>query len=171
MKVESRHAQQRTSTLERGTGACQVEQRGQFSVAFQARRRAAQCAAWIPGWPAVCPQAGPWWTCLSANGSNSLASSIDQAVPWVMARNFHPRPGLLLLKAQIWEESTMRAIVAAGALVALVSPALAAETFYVEQDTATKRCRVVSELPSAIVPANIQVVGPQDAAYNEPRRR
>ena len=39
----------------------------------------------------------------------------------------------------------MRAI-AAGALLALVTPAFAAETFYVEQDTATKRCRVVSEL-------------------------
>jgi hypothetical protein len=59
----------------------------------------------------------------------------------------------------------MRAIVAAGALLALVTPAFAAETFYVEQDTGTKRCRVVSELPSATAPANIQVVGPQDAAY------
>jgi hypothetical protein len=75
-----------------------------------------------------------------------------------------PSAAGVLLKAQIWEES-MRAIVAAGALVALVSPALAAETFYVEQDTATKRCRVVLELPSATAPANIQVVGPQDAAY------
>jgi hypothetical protein len=171
MKVESRHAQQRTSTLERGTGACQVEQRGQFSVAFQARRRAAQCAAWIPAGQRSALRPARGGRVSARTAATVLASSIDQAVLWVMARNFHPRPGLLLLKAQIWEERSMRAIVAAGALVALVSPALAAETFYVEQDTATKRCRVVSELPSAIVPANIQVVGPQDAAYNEPRRR
>jgi hypothetical protein len=73
MRVDSRHAQQRTTPLERrtherGTGACQVEQRGQISVTFQARRRAAQSAAWIAGRPAVCPQAGPWWTCLSTKG-------------------------------------------------------------------------------------------------------
>jgi hypothetical protein len=63
------------------------------------------------------------------------------------------------------EETIMRAIVGAAALVALITPALAAEKFYVEQDIATKQCRIVSELPSAAAPANIQVVGPQDAAY------
>jgi hypothetical protein len=63
------------------------------------------------------------------------------------------------------EETIMRAIAGAAALVALVTPALAADKFYVEQDIATKQCRIVSELPSASAPANIQVVGPQDAAY------
>jgi hypothetical protein len=41
----------------------------------------------------------------------------------------------------------MKKLLAAGLLIALVSPVLAADEFYVVQDVKTKKCTIVNEKP------------------------
>ena len=53
-----------------------------------------------------------------------------------MCADYHPR------------ETTMKKLVAIAMLVAFVSPALAADEFYVVQDAKTKKCTIVDKKPT-----------------------
>ena len=56
----------------------------------------------------------------------------------------------------------MRTFIVAAALAAFVSPALAQSSFYIVQDTATKKCTIVSERPTS---TTTTVVSPAGVTY------
>ena len=56
----------------------------------------------------------------------------------------------------------MRQVIIAATLAAFVSPALAQSSFYIVQDTATKKCTIVSERPTS---TTTTVVGPAGVTY------
>ena len=56
----------------------------------------------------------------------------------------------------------MKKLIITAALVALAAPALAQSGFYIVQDTATKKCTITSERPTA---TTTTVVSPSGATY------
>jgi hypothetical protein len=56
----------------------------------------------------------------------------------------------------------MRKFILAASLAAFVSPALAQSSFYIVQDTATKKCTIVSERPTS---TTTTVVSPSGTTY------
>ena len=56
----------------------------------------------------------------------------------------------------------MKRLIMAAAIVALAGPALAQSSFYVVQDTATKKCTIVSEKPTT---TTTTVVSPAGVTY------
>ena len=56
----------------------------------------------------------------------------------------------------------VKTFIAASALVALVTPALAADEFYVVQDVKTKKCTIVDKKP---VDTTTTVVSPSGTVY------
>jgi hypothetical protein len=56
----------------------------------------------------------------------------------------------------------MRKFILAAALAAFVSPALAQSSFYIVQDTATKKCTIVTERPTS---TTTTVVSPAGTTY------
>ena len=60
------------------------------------------------------------------------------------------------------EDMTFKTIAAASLIVAFVTPALAADEFYVVQDAKTKKCTIVDKKP---VDATTTVVSPSGTVY------
>ena len=56
----------------------------------------------------------------------------------------------------------MKKLLAATSLVAFITPALAADEFYVVQDVKTKKCTIVDKKPVA---SEATVVGPDGVVY------
>ena len=56
----------------------------------------------------------------------------------------------------------MKKILVTAALVALAGPAFAQSSFYIVQDSATKKCTIVSERPTT---TTTTVVSPSGATY------
>jgi hypothetical protein len=67
-----------------------------------------------------------------------------------MCADYHPR------------ENNMKKLVAIAMLVAFVSPALAADEFYVVQDVKTKKCTIVDKKPTD---TSTTVVSPSGTVY------
>jgi hypothetical protein len=60
------------------------------------------------------------------------------------------------------EDMTFKTIAAASLIVAFVTPALAADEFYVVQDVKTKKCTIVDKKP---VDTTTTVVSPSGTVY------
>jgi hypothetical protein len=56
----------------------------------------------------------------------------------------------------------MKRLLVTAALVAIAAPALAQSSFYIVQDTSTKKCTIVSERPTA---TTTTVVSPAGVTY------
>ena len=56
----------------------------------------------------------------------------------------------------------MKRLIMAAAIVALAAPALAQSSFYIVQDTATKKCTIVNERPTT---TTMTVVSPAGTTY------
>jgi hypothetical protein len=56
----------------------------------------------------------------------------------------------------------MQRLLIAGMLVGLTAPALAQASFYIVQDTSTKKCTIVSERPTT---TTTTIVGPVGVTY------
>jgi len=56
----------------------------------------------------------------------------------------------------------LRLIVATAMLTAFAAPALAADEFYIVQDTATKKCTIVDKKPTV---ATMTIVSPSGTVY------
>jgi hypothetical protein len=82
------------------------------------------------------------WLRIEAEGPSGARHGVDRFFWTERFSSIH-----VFRTANLPEENTMKKLLAVTILAAFLSPALAADEFYVVQDVKTKKCTIVSEKP------------------------